>query len=269
MNGRRLCLDSRALNFHGSARTYRMGTVMGKYTRTLIAVLAILSASILGMGVASATVLNMDTLYAGEYPAAPSGGPGTPWLTASLSYNAPGTNGLYDYNLTLTSYLTNSEFVGGANKNIGWAFSLADTPDSIVFLTGTQANSIRTSGILTGPVPGPYNLAFYWDANTFTTGSSATYRIESSTDPSSAFFAFTGGGQVSGLYSAAHIQGITGTNQTCSVWIVNNGTSGFTPNLSTCGDSTHNVPEPSELPLMAFGLSLVLAGWLASRRRRQ
>lgn len=244
---------------------------MRTYTKTLLSVLAILVASICFMGTASATILKLDTLYTGEYPAAPSGGPGTPWLTATLTAAGPGSSaGLYDYTLTLQSYLTNSEFVGGANKNIGWAFSLADTPTNITFSSGTSANSIRTSGILSGSVPGPYNLAFYWSANTFTTGSTATYTIESSTDSASTFFALTGlGSGMTGLYSAAHIQGITGTNQTCSVWIVNSGTSGFTPNLQPCGDPTVSVSEPSELPLMALGLALILAGWYATRKRNQ
>lgn len=248
-----------------------MGTIMRTYTKTLLAVLAMLVASICFIGSASATILKLDTLYAGVSPAAPSGGSDTPWLTATLTYASPGSSsGLYDYTLILQSYLTDSEFVGGANKNIGWAFSLADAPSKITFSSGTEANFTRTTGILSGSVPGPYNLAFYWNANTFTNGSTATYTLESATDPDNAFFALTGlESGMSGLYSAAHIQGITGTNRTCSVWIVNSGTSGFKPNLQSCGDPPHvSVPEPSELPLMALGLALILAGGYATRRRK-
>ncbi|WP_329740863.1 PEP-CTERM sorting domain-containing protein [Dyella sp. A6] len=240
---------------------------MKTYTKSLLAMLAVLLGSICFVGTASATVLEMNTLYAGEYPAAPISGPGTPWLTATLSYGGPSaTQGLYDYTLTMQSYLSNNEFIGGANKNIGWAFSLANIPYSMAFASGTAANSTRTSGILTGSVPGTYNLAFYWKANTFTTDSYAVYAIETSTAPTSSFFKMTG---LDGLYSAAHIQGITGTNQTCSVWIVNGGTSGFTPSLTSCGATNVSVPEPSELPLYALGLVLVLTGWYAARRRRQ
>jgi hypothetical protein len=242
---------------------------MKTLNKILFTILAATLASVCLLGSASATVLKMDTLYTGEYPSAPTGGPGTPWLTATLTYDSPGAStGLFNYTLTLDSYLGNNEFVGGANRNIGWAFSLSDTPGSVVFVSGTQAHLIRTSSILTGPVPGSYNLAFYWHANTFTTGSHATYSIQSATDPASAFFALTGGRGVTGLYSAAHLQGIKGTNQTCSVWVVNSGTSGFTPNLQPCGDPPVTVSEPSALPLMALGLTLMLAAWYARRRRR-
>lgn len=255
---------------HKPEQTDGVGKAMRTYTRTLLSALAIIAASLSFVGSASATVVKMDTLYAGETPSAPAGGPGTPWLTATLTYNGPGsTTGLFKYTLTFQSYLTNNEFVGGVNRNIGWAFSLTDTPSNVTYVSGTQAIRTRTSSILTGPVPGPFNLAFYWGANNFTTGSTSTYSIESTTSSASAFFAVTGlESGMSNLYSAAHIQGITGANQTCSVWIVNDGTSGFTPNLKPCGDPRINVPEPSELPLMALGLSLILVAWYAARRRQ-
>lgn len=247
---------------------------MNKYVKGSIATLALLTASVWGINDASATTVDMSTFYSGEQLANPTSG--SSWLTADIVNNGEiGTSGTYSYTMTLTSYLANQEFVGGVNKTIGWAFEFQNQLTNVANTGGV--NSLKTTNgtsttandpnILTGPVPGPFNFALYFGANNFTTGSSSTWTFDSTANMTQ-LTDFFGNGNTDGIYSAAHIQGIQGNGTTCSAWIVNSGQISGTSAPTTCGGGTTQVPEPSELPLMALGLSLIASG-LYMRKKRQ
>src|SRR5579875_3817196 len=180
------------------------------------------------------TTINLDTVYTGNTPDGPA-----PWLTATFV------------------------FTPGSNSVTGWGFYLGDTPTSLNCTMGTCANSVLTSSLNSGPVPGGFNLGFGWKSNNRFDGSdTATYTLTfADMLTSSPFMA-----NESNWFSYAHVQGIT------------NGCSGFI----VAGDGTVNnpggrcgtkpppsVPEPAGLGM--FGLGLLLIGLLAgagSRWRR-
>lgn len=243
-----------------------------------IVLLAVFGVSTASAGVIPATTtttsIYLNQLYTGKYPPPPaSGSSSNSYLTAVLKGTQSGSSPWSD-TLTLTSYLTGGSFVSGSGnaKMIGWAFATSLKGSKLSTLasdlskncTGTCAKSITTgsTNINTGTVPGSYNLAFYWDTNTFTDGSQAQYAF-TGYDPSS-FFSATSGSDgkntVANLTSVAHIQGYG-----CSAFVVNEGARGFNPSMNDCGN---NVPEPSELPVMVFGLTLMFVGWAWSRRRK-
>lgn len=253
----------------------------------LLAVFGVSTASASLIPNTATTSIYLNQLYTGEYPPSPaSGSPLNSYLTAVLTGTQLG-GGPWNDTLTLTSYLTGGSFVSGSGnaKMIGWAFSTSltgteldglasflsatDSGGNPVNCTGTCAKSITTgsANINTGAVPGSYNLAFYWDANAFADGSAATYTF-TGYDPGS-FFSATSGydGQnlVTNLTSVAHIQGYGPANLSCSAFVVNGTAQGVKPSMSNC---INNVPEPSELPMMGFGLLLMLAGWTLSRVRK-
>lgn len=203
------------------------------------------------------TDINLDAVFTGGTPDGTA-----PWLTAQFT----STMGSKTGTLVLSSA---SDFVQGLNSKkatVGWAFYLDQGVSGLTCTTGKCADNnafYDASGLNTGPVPGIFNLGFGWSSgNRFIAGDSVTYNLTFSN-------ALTGnpfGPNGSGLWSVAHVQGITGSCET-SGWIVSGDASGAGGSAS-CSTTPPPVvvPEPGELGM--FGLGLLFAGLFLGLRRR-
>lgn len=237
-----------------------MKTFFQSKLKGLIAIVVLLVTCGWGIGNAAATTIWMSDFYAGETPPAATNING--WASADLSYS----NGVES--LTLNTYLAPGVFVGGVNKTIGWAFSISGLPSissEINCLSGACGTSISYTDINTGPVAGSgktnpvFNLGIYWANQALMGNATVTYSWNAS---SAASFFATDTGNYNDLLSAVHIQGYSG----CSGFIINGNAGPDSPGtITSCGTST--VPEPSELPLVALGLTLMFLGGLWSKRR--
>ncbi|HEY9112347.1 MAG TPA: hypothetical protein VIM92_11315 [Rhodanobacteraceae bacterium] len=195
--------------------------------------------------------INLDQVFTGNTPDGPA-----PWLTATFTYDVGSTTGT----LVLQSNLSDSDFVQGAMGVTGWGFNIDQTLASFNCTSGTCADTVLTSGVNSGPVPGGFNLGFGWTSqNRFDGSDTATYLLtfDSALDGTSPFVA-----NGSGWLSFAHIQGITGD---CSGFIVSG-----TGTLGTSEGPCHVVvPEPEALgSLGMFGLGALLIGVFLGMRRR-
>lgn len=257
---------------------------MNARSRVLIASTVTLFAGLFVAGNAGATLLEMNQGYLVDAPLpspTATGNPSNPlsWLTADFT-SVSSTDG-YTNTLTLTSYLQSGVFVGGTSGSggkvtpqIGWAFNFVDSfglPASIQTsncISGVCATGIATSNIkVAGPLQNnsAWNLAFSWNnGNGFTGGDTARY-VWTSTNKISFLNAGTTTSGYGNLYSVVHLQGY---GNGCSSFIINGSATGV-PTSTTNGQCDGvAVPEPSELPMMAFGLSLMLAGWFVNKRRK-
>ena len=196
--------------------------------------------------------INLNQVYTGNTPDGPA-----PWLTATFTYDSGSTTGT----LVLQSKLSASDFVQGATGVTGWGFNIDQTLADFDCTSGTCANTVLTSSLNSGPVPGGFNLGFGWTSkNRFDGSDTATYLLTfdsalGSTSP----FAANGSGWV----SYAHVQGITGG---CSGFIVSGSGTLGTPE-GPC--KTVSVPEPAALgSLGMFGLGVLLIGVFLGMRRR-
>lgn len=199
--------------------------------------------------------INLDQIFTGNTPDGPA-----PWLTATFTYDEGSTMGT----LVLQSNLSDSDFVQGANGVTGWGFNIDQTLASTNCTSGTCADTVKTSSLNSGPVPGGFNLGFGWTSqNRFDGSDTATYLLtfDSALDSTSPFVA-----NGSGWLSYAHVQGITGNNTTCSGFIVSGSGTLGTPD-GPCMNVT--VPEPAALgSLGMFGLGVLLIGVFLGMRRR-
>lgn len=191
--------------------------------------------------------LDMGQVFTG---ATPNGD--APWLSATFTYLDDGSSGFG--RLVLHSHLTDGNFLQGGNGNgvMGWGFNLSDNPLFLICIFGTCANQVSLGGINAGPVNGGFDLGFGWTAhNRFDAGDTAIYLLLfSHVLTMSPFIA-----NDDGYFSFAHVQGITGGNDS----------SGF---IVDVGDTPpfHSVPEPAALGM--FGLGALLLGMFVSLRRR-
>ncbi|TAM62192.1 MAG: PEP-CTERM sorting domain-containing protein [Rhodanobacter sp.] len=199
--------------------------------------------------------INLDKVFTGSIP----DGMG-PWLKATFTSDMGASSGT----LTLTSYLSNPDFVQGLNSNrsaIGWAFYLNRTVTGINCTSGTCADNnafSETGGFNSGPVPGVFNLAFGWSSgNRLQSGSSAVYDLTFSSALNGNSLAVN----PNEWLSVAHVQGILGG---CSGWIVSG--TGTTQGGSPCITPRQTVPEPAAMGI--FGLGLLLMGLFVGLRRR-
>lgn len=245
--------------------------IVGIYARAcLLGVLALGFSTTASAFVISQSVnVKLNTLYAGTQPIA-SNTNNNWWLKATLGRVGNTDN----YTLALYANLANSQFVGGKTTSggnaypIGWAFNLVGVGSTLgVSCTSGSAcaDSYKFSNIGTGPVPGNYNLAFFWKKTSGFAGiDNATYTLTTTNTLSGLQFS-------SGNYaSVAHIQNISSG---CSGWIVNGSGSVTNPNQTPVvgGSQTcqYNVPEPAEWTIMLPGLGgMALFAWIEARRRR-
>lgn len=212
-----------------------------------------------GGGTTLNQTLNLDTVFTGYTPDGAA-----PWLVATFTETGS-SGGLTTGTLTLTSDLSASDFLQGLESPsaaLGWGFYLDSTDFSsfnISCSSGTCANSILTSGINAGPVPGGFNLAFGWSSqDRFMSGSSAVYDLS--------FSSFVGNppfiANADGWSSVAHVQGITGG---CSGWIVSGSGTVGTQNGPCVSTPPNNVPEPGVLGM--FGLGVLMIGLFIGLRQ--
>lgn len=203
------------------------------------------------------TTLNLNTVIVGYTPDGPA-----PWLKATFTSETGSTTGT----LTLTSLLTSTDFVQGANGVSGWAFYLDPAITSLGNISCTAGNcpdSTWISGINSGPIPGPFNLAFGWtSSDRFNGTDTATFTL--TFDSALAGNPFIENS--SGWSSYSHVQGIVGT-QTCSGYIGSgSGTVDQSQLNGSC--SATNVPEPTALGMFGFG-TLLIGVFLGLRRRHR
>jgi hypothetical protein len=234
-----------------------------------LTIAAMLCIGMFGWSAANATLI--DTVYLnqsslGHQPNAPEvGAANGSWLVASLEQDSTDAS---KYTLTLKSYLTHSNFVGQS----GWALNIAGTISGGYCSGGVCATQAYSTSGPGHPVPGlgSFNLGFAWKHG-FGGGDSATYILTAS-DPLSLIT------NEAGFASAAHIQNISPDSSNfydhffpydccfgccchppCDGWIT---AAGVTP-------PPHDVPEPSELPMMFLGLALLGGLGLYQRRSRK
>lgn len=223
------------------------------------------------VGSANATMLSisMNTLLNGYYPSPSTSN--TTWLTATLSnstYSA--SNQDYTTVLSLSASGLGSNFIGGnknATGNIGWAFSLSDTPTAVATCSTSTCGSSYGPGIaptpavynapptqIGGSIQGSYQLAVYFPSgNRLYGGDKANYLLTSSDVLSFVLNSVN-------LYSVAHVQ----NSLSCSGWVGATGPGGYTgTNANTlttavCSGSPPGVlPEPSDLAMMLYGVGLL------------
>lgn len=196
--------------------------------------------------------INLDQVFTGNTPDGPA-----PWLTATFTYDVGSTTGT----LVLQSKFSDSDFLQGATGVTGWGFNIDQTPASFNCTSGTCANTVLTSGVNSGPVPGGFDFGFGWTSkNRFDGSDTATYLLtfDSALDSTSPFVA-----NGSGWLSYAHVQGITGD---CSGFIVA-GTGRLGTSNGPCTNVT--VPEPEALgSLGVFGFGVLLIGVFLGMRLR-
>ena len=198
--------------------------------------------------------INLSKVYTGYTPSGPA-----PWLTATFTYDPGSTTGT----LVLASNLSSSGFVQGANGVTGWGFYLSGNNVSGYSCAGVCANTVSTSSLNSGPVPGGFDLGFGWiSQNRFDGSDSATYTLSFGSALTSSPFVANG----SGWLSYAHVQGLAPNS--CSGFIVS-GNGAVNSPLGLCDGSTPpptNVPEPGALGMFGLGV-LLIGGFLGWRRR--
>lgn len=199
--------------------------------------------------------INLNEVYTGFTPYGPA-----PWLTATFTYDPGSTTGT----LVLMSNLSSSGFVQGANGVTGWGFYLGGNSVSVSSCAGVCANTVSTSSLNSGPVPGGFDLGFGWiSQNRFDGSDSATYTLSFGSALNSSPFVANG----SGWLSYAHVQGLVPNG--CSGFIVSGNGAVNNPE-GLCDGSTPppptNVPEPGALGM--FGLGVLLIGGFIGWRRR-
>lgn len=173
----------------------------------------------------------------------------TPWLTATFIYDNDGSSNVGT--LVLYSNLSGDNFLQGGNGNgvMGWGFNLAgNSLTGYDCTSGTCAAQVNMSSVNSGPVSGGFNLGFGWTSqNRFDASDTATYSLTfDDMLTTSPFMA-----NDDGFLSFAHVQGITGSNDS----------SGFIDN-----DPVQPVPEPAILGM--FGLGVLVLGMFVGLRRR-
>ncbi|MEJ2677200.1 MAG: PEP-CTERM sorting domain-containing protein [Acidihalobacter sp.] len=247
-----------------------------------LAIAAMLCIGIFGWSAANATLI--DTVYLnqsslGAQPNAPEAGAANgSWLVASLEQDGTDAS---KYTLTLNSHLTHSNFVRGksgiVSSQVGWALNIAGTISGGYCSGGVCASQALFTSRHGYGVPrlGSFNLGFAWNHG-FGGVDSATYILTAS-DPLSLIT------NEAGFASAAHIQNISSDNSNFNnLFLSHNCCFGCCcPRPPPCdGDGwitaaevtpppTHNVPEPSELPMMFLGLALLGGLGLYQRRSRK
>lgn len=202
--------------------------------------------------------INLDQVFTGPTPSGTA-----PWLVATFQFD-PGTSGTDTGTLTLTSYLSDGNFVQGGSGATGWRFNLGN-----IGLTGSDCTAGNCGTLDTSVKGGPgglgsYDFGYSWtESSRFDGSDTATYTLTfDSVFTTSPFTA-----NDSGWISAAHIQGIPLGNGTCSAWIVDAGDGTGTLVGGGCGSGgTTDVPEPGVLGL--FGLGVLLIGGFVTWRRR-
>jgi hypothetical protein len=201
--------------------------------------------------------INLGEVYTGYTPYGPA-----PWLTATFTYDPGSTTGT----LVLMSNLSSSGFVQGANGVTGWGFYLnGNSVSGVSCATGVCANSVSTSSLNSGPVPGGFDLGFGWiSQNRFDGSDSATYTLLFDSALTSSPFVANG----SGWLSYAHVQGLAPNG--CSGFIVSGSGAVNSPeglcDGSTPPITTTNVAEPGALGMFGLGAFLI-GGFLGWRRR--
>jgi hypothetical protein len=212
------------------------------------------------------TTIELNTVFAGGTPNG-----NVPWLTATFTSSVGSKTGTLVMSLNTNA----PDFIQGLNnKNaaVGWAFYLDQGLSGLTCENNggncASNNALYNGSFNSGPVPGPFNLAFGWSAqDRFMSGDSATYELTFLDLLTGNPFVESAGG----WSSVAHIQGFP-TNLGCgtSGWIVSGSGSGAQGNV--CDPNPHtpppvNVPEPGELGI--FGLGLLFAGLFLGLRRRE
>lgn len=200
-------------------------------------------------GVIGSSTVSLNQSFSGS---APNGsGDNGAWLSATLV-----DNGNNAYTLTLNSHLQNSNYVQGSayfGSSLGWAFNLTGN------ITHIKNNGLYSDPSYWAHLSSTAVSPLYGDAGTFNLlftsgynklGANSYYDSASFTLNSAGPLAFTNNGK--GFSSIAYVLGIqSGTTnpyqfQSCG-----------TQTKTTTGwivGTTHDVPEPSELSVMMFGL---------------
>lgn len=219
--------------------------------RAILGSVALAAAAWLGLAspaFATTQTINLDQIYTGFIPDGPS-----PWLTATFTYTPGSTTGT----LVLQSNLSASDFVQGANGVTGWGFYLDGNSLASSSCAGVCANTVLTSALNSGPVPGGFNFGFGWTSqNRFDASDTATYTLMFANALSGSPFV----ANPSGWLSYAHVQGLNGG---CSSFIVSGqGTLGEQDGFC----DPQSVPEPAGLGV--FGIGVMLIGLFLGLRRR-
>jgi hypothetical protein len=166
--------------------------------------LAMLALGLLAQPAQADFTINLNQVATGDTPSGSA-----PWLTATFVDTAPGV-----VTLTLTSNLTANNFLQGSANNMAWLFNFNPDLDAsdltITYVSGVAAVSPITqenNGATLSPFDA-FDIGFYWSSqNRFEEGDTAVYTF-SMAGLTAADFQFANG---DGYYSAAHIQGTSGT----------------------------------------------------------
>lgn len=224
-----------------------MRTILGSVALAAVAWLGLVSPAF-----ATTQTINLNQIYTGNIPDGPS-----PWLTATFTYTEGSKTGV----LTLKSNLSDSDFVQGWNGVTGWGFYLSGNSLANYSCAGVCANTVSTSALNSGPVPGGFDFGFGWKSNNrFDQTDSAIYTLTFVNSLSGSPFV----ANAKGWLSYAHVQGLNGG---CSGFIVSgNGTLGEQGGYCDGTPPPVNVPEPSALGML--GLGAMLIGVFIGLRRR-
>jgi hypothetical protein len=216
----------------------------------MLSILALGAAYLAPSATAGMLTIELDEEFSGA--SEPAGT--APWLTAE--FNDGG--GMGSVTLTLTSHLTDVEFVSG------WYFNLDPDPDldpddlAFAHVSGPAASSIDTgSDGFKADGDGFFDFVFNWSNGAFGAGDETVYTISGIASLTALSFDFGSvGGNNGSFWSAAHVQGIGDDGQD-SGWIGGQGTDGGGGGI---------IPEPSSMTLCAFAM-LSLAGYRRFRRK--
>jgi hypothetical protein len=225
------------------------------FSSVLVAAVACLGLATPAFATPVTQTINLGQVYTGTTPNGSA-----PWLVATFAFDTNSTTGT----LTLQSNLTSGNFLQGVNV-AGWDFNLASgvTLEPGPTCTGACATTVNIGASGSGPVPGGFNLGFFWGpgaGSRFDGTDVATYTLTFADALSVSPFT----ANASGWLSTAHVQGITMTGCDNSGWIVDDG-NGTGAGNGVCGGTT-NVPEPGALGMFGLGV-LLIGGFLGWRRR--